>query len=122
MPGRRGRAAGGGRASLGWARRTVCRGEEGEWRWREREEGGGGGGGRENSPSGGGFSGDGGGGQPSGIVLDSACFSLAVSAIWGEVGRKKDSPYIHRGHWSRFMPSTGTVDPSIPIDGMNQDQ
>jgi hypothetical protein len=45
----------------------VCRGEEGEWRRREREEGKAVAATRELTS--GGFSGDGVGGQPAGVVL-----------------------------------------------------
>jgi hypothetical protein len=40
----------------------------------------------------------------------------------GGSGEEEARSYICRGHWSRFMPSTGTVDPLVPVGGMNGDQ
>jgi hypothetical protein len=53
---------------------------------------------------------------------DSAQKSLAVFAIWGGSGKEEVRSYICWGHWSQFMPPTGTVDPLVPVGGMNRDQ
>jgi hypothetical protein len=124
---RRTGAVGDGRARDGRQRRSDGRQrrtsdgpageEEGERRRREREEGRGGGG-REKSLAAMGWQRRAACQRRSGFL----CFSLAVSASWGGSGEEEGWAYIHRGHRSRFMPSTETVDPSVPVDGINQDQ
>jgi hypothetical protein len=109
------RSMGGGGAT-GMTTKT-CRGEDLGWAAAagEEEGRGGDGDGREKSPE----TRDGIGGQPAGVVLWFPHFSLAV---WGGSREEEGWAYIHRGHRSRFIPPTGTVDPSVPVGGTNRDQ